>query len=287
MTNAVITEPAKLLKGGNKMTLLTELKPFDLHLHTYASDGIYSPAEMVRKASEAGIKTIAITDHDTLAGIEEAQRTGEKFGVRVIPGVELSTKYDGKSVDILGYNVSANDTLNDVLIGLRDGREDRALRIIKKFTEIKMPITMDDIREFSQGGVIARPHIAKAIVKKGYISDYQSVFDNYLADGKPCAIEKVIISPQEGIDLIHQSGGIAVLAHPILTGDDDFIRELLSNFNFDGIEVWHRKQTKEDNERYKKMAKEFDLIMTGGSDFHNDEHQLGVFGFEKMEECVG
>ncbi len=269
------------------MTLLTELKPFDLHLHTYASDGIYSPAEMVRKASEAGIKTIAITDHDTLAGIEEAQRTGEKFGVRVIPGVELSTKYDGKSVDILGYNVSANDTLNDVLIGLRDGREDRALRIIKKFTEIKMPITMDDIREFSQGGVIARPHIAKAIVKKGYISDYQSVFDNYLADGKPCAIEKVIISPQEGIDLIHQSGGIAVLAHPILTGDDDFIRELLSNFNFDGIEVWHRKQTKEDNERYKKMAKEFDLIMTGGSDFHNDEHQLGVFGFEKMEECVG
>ena len=252
---------------------------FDLHLHTTASDGEFSPRDLVEKAKKAGLRSIAVTDHDTLAGIEEAQLAGREFGLQVIAGVELSTKYHGKSVDILGYGITEQSELNQTLSRMREGREDRAHRIIEKFTELGMPITIDDVIEFSKGGVIGRPHIAKAIVKKGYVSDFQTVFDEYLADGKPCALDKVVLSPKEGIDLIHRAGGQAVLAHPVHLHDDVLVEELLQKFAFDGIEVWHREQDPDDNKRYKQMAEEFNLLMTGGSDFHNDNHRLGQFGY--------
>jgi predicted metal-dependent phosphoesterase TrpH len=262
-----------------KLKSVIEAGRFDLHVHTKASDGEYSPTEVVKKAKEAGLKTIAITDHDTLDGIKEAQKAGKEFGVRVIPAIELSTKYKGKSVDILGYNITAGEELKSILSRLREGREERAKRIIEKFNDLGFSITLEDVMTFSEDGVIARPHIAKAIVKKGYITDYQTVFDDYLADGKPCAMDKMILTPKEGINLIHQAGGEAVLAHPVYIGDDHLVRELLT-FGFDGIEVWHRSQNKTDNEKYRRLADEFGLLMTGGSDFHNDNHQLGVFGFE-------
>ncbi|MFC0470066.1 PHP domain-containing protein [Halalkalibacter kiskunsagensis] len=252
---------------------------FDLHVHTKASDGDYTPTEVVRKAKEAGLKTIAITDHDTLNGIDEAQKAGERLGVQVIPAIELSTKYKGKSIDILGYNITAGEELKKILLRMREGREERAKRIIEKFDDIGFTLTLEDVKAFSEDGVIARPHIAKAIVKKGYVSDYQSVFDDYLADGKPCALDKMILSPTDGIRLINEAGGKAILAHPVYIGDDNMVRELLK-LGFDGIEVWHRSQDKTDNEKYQKMAEVFDLIMTGGSDFHHDDHQLGEFGFE-------
>lgn len=247
-------------------------------MHTTASDGEYRPAELVRKAAEQGIEIIAITDHDTLDGIEEARETGCELGIEVIAGVELSTKFEGKTVDILGYQLTKVDELQERLAKMRYARENRAQLIIDKFAAIQMPITMDDILEFSQGGVIARPHIAKAIVKKGYVSDFQTVFDEYLADGKPCAIDKTVISPEEGIELIHQAGGKAVLAHPVYLEDDAQIERLL-NFPFDGIEVWHRNHSVEDIQRFNAMADKYRLIKTGGSDFHNDDHRLGDFGY--------
>ncbi|AXI10105.1 PHP domain-containing protein [Oceanobacillus sp. 143] len=263
----------------NDLVKVIETGYFDLHMHTTASDGIYSPRDLVKKAHDAGLKTIAITDHDTLGGIDEAQQSGIKYGVNVIAGIELSTKYKGQSVDILGYNVSINNELTDILSQLRDGRVERALLIIKKFTELGMSITLEDVKQFSKGNVIARPHIAMAIVQKGYVADYQTVFDDYLADGKPCALDKLILSPKEGIDLIHRAGGKTVLAHPVLINDDNLVRELMQ-FPFDGIEVWHRMQNADDNARYKLIANEYHLLMTGGSDFHNDEHFLGQFGLK-------
>lgn len=262
-----------------KIDLLQVIKSgnFDLHVHTTASDGIYSPRDLVKKAQAAGLKTIAITDHDTLEGIKEARQAGLEYGVSIIAGIELSTKYKGKSVDILGYDVTENNELTGILSRMREGREQRALRIVEKFTELGMPITLEDVKQFSKGNVIARPHIAMAVVQKGYVPDYQTVFNEYLADGKPCALEKVILSVEDGIGLIHRAGGKAVLAHPRLLGDDDLARELMQ-FPFDGIEVWHRKHNKVDIARYQRLANEFQLIMTGGSDFHNDEHLLGQFG---------
>ncbi|HBX23512.1 MAG TPA: PHP domain-containing protein [Desulfotomaculum sp.] len=253
---------------------------YDLHIHTTASDGAYSPKEIVQKAFKLGLKTTAITDHDSIQGVNEAQQTGHELGIRVIAGVELSTKYKGKSIDVLGYNFSLdNKELNNRLASLSEGREGRALRIINKFVDLGMPISLADVKKFSGDGNIGRPHIAKAIVAKGYIKDLQTVFDKFLSDGKPAAIDKIIISPQEGINLIHKAGGIAVIAHPGLIDDDMLVHELMQ-FDFDGIEVWHRKHTKEDCERYLQIAEEYGLIMTGGSDFHNDEHELGQFFYK-------
>lgn len=250
---------------------------FDLHLHTTASDGIYSPRDLIKMAKEVGLKTVAITDHDTFEGLEEAMQAGIEYNVNLIAGIELSTKFKGRNVDILGYYVTENKELSEILSRMREGREKRALRIIEKFSELGMPFSLEDVKKFSQGNVIGRPHIAKAVVQKGYVADYQSVFNEYLADGKPCALDKLSLSVEEGIGLIHRAGGIAVLAHPKLLGDDELVRKLMQ-FPFDGIEVWHRKQNNDDNALYKQIANEFQLIMTGGSDFHHDEHSLGKFG---------
>lgn len=256
---------------------------FDLHMHTTASDGEYTPQELVQKAKGEKLQTIAVTDHDTLAGIAEATAEGKRLGMSVISGVELSTKEGKTSVDILGYGVTGSDELEETLSRLREGREDRAERILDKFAALGMPLSMKDVREFSKGGAVARPHIAKAVVKRGYVPDVQSVFDDYLADGKPCALDKVVLSPQDGIDLIHNAGGKAVLAHPVRLHDDALVEQLLRKYNFDGLEIWHRDQGTAEHARYRKLAHTYELTMTGGSDFHDDPHPIGHFGYHPSE----
>ncbi|WP_264739401.1 PHP domain-containing protein [Cytobacillus firmus] len=258
----------KIIKNGH----------FDLHLHTTASDGSFSPSEVVEKATEKGIKTIAITDHDTLDGIKEAMEAGKKLNVNVIPGIELSTKYKGKNIDILGYQIHESKELLAVLKKIQDYRENRAQLIVKKFCELGMTITEEDVQKHSKGEVIARPHIAKAVVEKGYAKNTQEVFDIFLGDGKPCAVDKMVLLPEEGIRLIHNAGGIAVLAHPSLIQDDLIVEELMQ-LSFDGIEVWHRKHQPDDIIRYKEIGKKYNKLMTGGSDYHNDDHSIGDFGF--------
>lgn len=261
-------------------TSIEELKGrFDLHIHTTASDGVYRPEQIVHKAKQAGIQTIAITDHDTLEGLDEALEAAARSGIQVIPGIELSTKYNGISVDLLGYNIQESAELNERLRQFRDVRENRALRIIERFTALGMPLTIEDVKAYRKGSVIARPHIAAAVVDKGYAASIQEVFDEYLADGKPCAVPKMVLTPEQGIELIHRAGGIAVLAHPALLGDDALAEELLDRYAFDGVEVWHRRHSAEDSRRYAQLAERYQLLVTGGSDFHSDEHRLGEFGY--------
>ncbi|MEH7324551.1 PHP domain-containing protein [Cytobacillus firmus] len=259
---------ASIIKNGN----------FDLHLHTTASDGIYSPSKVVEMAASKGLTTIAITDHDTMLGISEAREAGLKLGMTVIPGIELSTKYKNKNIDILGYNITQSKELLETLRKMKNHRENRAQLIIDNFCQIGMQITRDDVQKFSKGDVIARPHIAKAIVEKGFAQNVQEVFDLYLADGKPCAVDKLILLPEEGIRLIHQAGGLAVLAHPVLIRDETIIEALLE-LPMDGIEVWHRKHSIKDSTRYKALAEKYNKVLTGGSDFHNEGHTIGEFGF--------
>jgi 3',5'-nucleoside bisphosphate phosphatase len=260
------------------MRILNDCQPgtFDLHMHTTASDGIYSPKALVRKAKDCGLRTIAITDHDTLAGVDEAVSEGKAVGMDVIPGVEISTRYHGKGIDVLGYNIQDCLGLHNALASFREERKTRARRIIQRFEELGMPITLEDVKAFSQNGVIARPHIAKAIVAKGYVSDVQTVFDRYLADGKPAAVQKEVISTDEAVRWIKEAGGQAVLAHPVLLHDNNLVKQLLTK-GFDGIEVWHRHHRAADVQRYLDMADQYNLLVTGGSDFHSDEHTLGQF----------
>ncbi|WP_338787378.1 PHP domain-containing protein [Metabacillus sp. FJAT-53654] len=252
---------------------------FDLHLHTTASDGSFSPSEVVKMAAQKGLTTIAITDHDTLDGIQEAIETARKIGITIIPGIELSTKYKGKTIDILGYNIHETKELSSILQKMRKHRQNRCLLIVNKFCELGMTITLEGIQKYSKGNVIARPHIAKAVVDKGYAKDTQEVFDLYLGDGKPCAEDKMELSPSSGIELIHRAGGVAVLAHPLLIHDDIIVEELMQ-LAIDGIEVWHRKQSEEDSKRYKSLAEKYRKMMTGGSDFHNEAHEIGEFRFK-------
>ena len=251
-----------------------------MHIHTNASDGAYNPVEIVRKAKQARLKTIAITDHDTVAGVFEAYQEGEKIGVSVLSGVELSTKYHSFSIDVLGYGMRDLESFGSEIARFRYGRLDRAKAIIDKMNEIGMKLTLDDVYKHCEGEVIARPHIARAIVSKGYLPSVQSVFDLYLGDGKVCNVEKSYLSTIEAIRLISDFGGVAVLAHPALLKNNDLVKVILSECNFQGLEVWHSKHSQSDIKLYKNVAFQFGLILTGGSDFHNDEQKIGSFGHE-------
>lgn len=262
-----------------KIKNIIKNKKFDLHSHTTASDGELTPAQLVDLAYEKGLEVLAITDHDTLEGLVEAKERAKKYEIEIINGVELSTKYKGISVDILGYGVDKKEALELILKQAKIERENRAYRIIEKFNDIGMRITVEDVKEISGDGVYARPHIAKAIVKKGYVKTVQEVFDKYLADGKPCCIDKMVLTPKDAIELIHQSGGIASIAHPILLNDDQLLENMIQEHKFDAIEVWHSKQNKNDSKKYKNIAKKYNLIATGGSDYHNDLQTLSEFGY--------
>jgi 3',5'-nucleoside bisphosphate phosphatase len=249
---------------------------FDLHIHTTASDGDFTPAEVVVKAKLAEISTIAITDHDTLAGIAEANQVGEQLRIKVIPGVEITTRWQEKNIDILGYNIKKEEQLQQALSPFREARLTRAQRIIAQFTEWGMPLTLEDIKQQSGGGIIARPHIAKALVEKGYVATIQEAFHRYLADGRPAAFDKERVSIADGIKMIHQAGGVAVLAHPVYIKEITLMEEIIEQ-GLDGIEVWHRNHRREDVEVFLEIAKKHRLLITGGSDFHIEEHRLGQF----------
>lgn len=260
------------------MKILNQLPlgTFDLHIHTTASDGIYTPTEVVEKAKSTGLKTIAITDHDTLDGVKEAMEAAKQLDMTVIPGVEITTRFQGRNIDILGYEIKKIDWLQQKLASFREARLGRALQIIQRFCELGMPITLEEVKKFCGDGLIARPHIAQAIVARGYADTVQEVFDRYLADGKPASVPKKEISLQEGVRMIHDVGGIAVLAHPVYLNDVDLVEEIVQQ-GLDGIEVWHRNHSAEHIRIFAELADKYQLIVTGGSDFHRDEHQLGRF----------
>ncbi|SDW69444.1 hypothetical protein SAMN05444487_105151 [Marininema mesophilum] len=261
------------------MSILNDLIPgtFDLHIHTTASDGTLTPSEVVTLAKQSGLTTIAITDHDTLLGLAEASDAGQKHGIRIIPGIELSSRYEGHAVDILGYNLYQCDELEVTLVHFRKSRENRAQAILDRLNELGVNLTMDQVLTFAEGGSIGRPHIGRALVQHGYVPDLRAAFDLYLADDRPAAVPKRTLHPEEAIQLIHQAGGQAVLAHPALIRNDAIVQTLLQTYPFDGIEIWHRSHTLDDAGRYRALAKQLDLLITGGSDFHAPPHQLGKF----------
>ncbi|MBH8598407.1 PHP domain-containing protein [Thermoactinomyces sp. CICC 10523] len=260
------------------MKILNDLPlgTFDLHIHTTASDGRYRPAEILDLATKVGLKTISITDHDTLDGLREAISLAPAYDLTVIPGVEISTRWQSLSIDILGYNIRDLDLLHSRLAEFRENRKERAKKIIEKFCRLGMPITLEDVKKISGNGIIARPHIAQAIVVKGYAYDTKEVFNHYLGDGKPADVSKKELPLPEGIRMIREAGGVAVLAHPGYLKNHELIEEIIL-MGIDGIEVWHRQHGKREAKKFLQMAEQHDLIVTGGSDFHHDEHALGHF----------
>ncbi|GIO83760.1 PHP-like protein [Paenibacillus faecis] len=247
---------------------------YDLHTHTRASDGMNAPADNVRLAREQGLTGLAITDHDTVAGVREAMAEGERQSILVIPGVEISTRASGKDIHVLGYFIQTDDpVLLQRLASLRETREARNVQIIDKLNGLGISITLDEVkaglgRPLRPDESLGRPHIADALVRKGLAADMRDAFDRYLGEGKPGYASLPRISPEEAMGWIREAGGAPVLAHPGLYGDDELVETIVAKGGPAGIEVYHSDHGPEDEERYLALARRYGLIATGGSDYH-------------------
>lgn len=246
------------------------MKRCDLHLHTTKSDGIYSPRELVYFLYSKGIKLISITDHDSIEAIEESSIECEKLGMELIPGIELSADHNGEEVHVLGYFIDTkSNALSDYLTIFREARKERFLKMVEKLYSLGVDVKVD-ISGFEDEKSIGRPHLAREMVKQGYVSSMEEAFAKYLGDQGPAYVEKFKISVKEAIDIIHESGGVAVLAHPGLLKKMEDVINLSILSGIDGIEVFHPKNPKYVEEQLYEVAFKNNLIITGGTDFHGD-----------------
>ncbi|EJO5348010.1 PHP domain-containing protein [Clostridium botulinum] len=241
----------------------------DFHTHTNASDGRYSPKELVYLAKNEELDIISITDHDTTSGIEEALFYGNKLNIKVIPGIELSTTYNNCSVHVLGYFKGENyknKIIQDFEKYKKDYRKKRANKIVQKLkNHFDITIDFDKLME-STKGIVSRPHIAKAIVDAGYDYSWDYIFSNFIGEDCKAYVPNKTISTKEGIDLLKQCGAISVLAHPVLIKKINV--EDLFKLNFNGVEAIYYMNKPEDTIKFKNLAKKYNKIITGGSDFH-------------------
>ncbi|MDT8901380.1 PHP domain-containing protein [Anaeroselena agilis] len=240
----------------------------DLHVHTTASDGRYTPEEVWAQATRAGLGHLAITDHDTLDGfLALVGRTAG--GPVLIPGIEFSTDLPACEVHILGYIFNPADAeLNRQLALIAGDRLTRAERMVAKLADLGYPVAYDRVLAIAgASSSVGRPHVAHALVEEGYFPDVAAVFDTVLERGKPGYVPHYKLTPAGTVALIKNAGGLAVLAHPGLVGDDAVVRAMLE-LGIDGIEAYHPSHDKEATARYLAMADEYGLAVTGGSDFH-------------------
>ena len=248
----------------------------DLHTHSTASDGSYRPAEVVRLAKVAGLKAMALTDHDTTDGLPEAVAAGAELGVEVIPGVEISAQFIDDTMHILGYFLDfRSGKLAERLAVLKQARKERNPKIVAKLNALGIPITMEQVERASGGGQVGRPHIARALLESGYVSSMQQAFDIYLKNGGKAYVEKFRFPPAEAMDMIREAGGVPVLAHPFTLGlgSASALKEVLLDLKdqgLAGVEIFYADHSPEQEALYLKLAQELGLLVTGGSDFHGN-----------------
>ncbi|MBT3363241.1 MAG: PHP domain-containing protein [Chloroflexi bacterium] len=249
----------------------------DLHLHTTASDGSLTPAQLIKRAADQDIRVIAITDHDSVEGIPEATLAAKNYKqLTVIPGVEISTDVPGNEIHVLGLFVDyANQQLQAELTRLRVSRQMRAENMTAKLNGLGLSIEYERVLQLADGASVGRPHIAKALLEKGYISDFREAFDKYIGRNGPAYAEREKMLPQEAVKLIAQTGGLPVLAHP---ADIENLEELLPLYKKNGligIETYYHGYSMKTIDWLSQLANNHGLITTGGSDYHNDNGDAG------------
>jgi predicted metal-dependent phosphoesterase TrpH len=262
---------------------MTTTEIYDLHCHSTASDGALSPAELVRRARLQGVTALALTDHDTTAGLAEARAAAAEAGIRFIDGIELSTTWQGKCLHIVGLGVDpAYPPLAEAIRNLQSTRLNRAEQIALKLEKKRIPGALEAVQKAAGKGMITRTHFADFLLSQGYVSTQQEAFDRYLAKGKPAYVPTPWAELEIGIDWLRQSGGIAVLAHPTrydLTAS--WIRRLLTEFKAAGgqaIEVVTGRSSNEEIKLVGDYARRFELAGSTGSDFHNPANQWVELG---------
>ncbi len=242
--------------------------PADLHVHTTASDGTASPAEVVRLARAAGLDAIGITDHDTVAGVAPAREAARGQDLEVVPGIEISTDYQGREVHVLGYYVDeAHAAFREQLDRLVAARARRVERMVDRLRALGLAVTVEDVRRVVGEAAPGRPHVAEALVRLGIVPHWQEAFARLIGRGCPAYVPRETITPVEAVRLVRLAGGVAVLAHPGVAGADHLIPELVRQ-GLGGLEVYHPEHTPAEISHYLALAAAFRLLVTGGSDFH-------------------
>lgn len=246
----------------------------DLHTHSTASDGSMSPTALVRHAKERRLEAVALTDHDTVEGLEEALAAGSQEGLEVVPGIEISAEYPDSTLHILGYYMDfKNQAFLDSIAVLQEARNNRNPAIIKKLQDLGIDITLEEVAIEAETGQIGRPHFAQVLLKKGYIKNPREAFEKYLAKGKPAYMDKFRFQPAEAIGHIRKAGGIPVLAHPFTikykgAEEIEAIIAQMVDWGIMGIEAYYSEHSDTQVRLYKDLAEKYGLVITGGSDFH-------------------
>ena len=256
----------------------------DLHVHSTASDGKLIPEAIVRKAAELGLRVISLTDHDSIAGIVPALKAVKAFpGLTFIPGVEISTDLADGEVHILGYFIDYTDpALEKSLEKFRDSRFGRGRGMVEKLAALGIDIDWSRVQEIAGDGAIGRPHIARAMLEKGYITTFEEAFDKYIGHGGPAYVEREKMTPEEAVALIVRSKGLPVLAHPFTVKDPEAMVRQLKPAGLVGIEAYYKDNTAAETEATLKLAKKYGLIPTGGTDYHGigDSSEVRLGGVE-------
>lgn len=260
----------------------------DLHTHTTASDGTLTPAQLVRLAAEEGLRVLAITDHDSTASLEEAMQEAQQWGLEIIPGVEINTDIPQGEIHILGYFIDYQDKkFQSELARLRAGRVERGQAMVEKLRALGAPIRWERVQELAGGEVVARPHVAQALVESGFVPTYQEAFDKYIGRNGPAYVERLRLSPEGAAKLILQAKGVPVLAHPYLY---DRAGNRLDSLNLEqvlpslcdaglvGLEAYYAFYPPEATASLLELAQRFNLVATGGSDYHGRPNTFGDIG---------
>jgi predicted metal-dependent phosphoesterase TrpH len=243
----------------------------DLHTHSTASDGLYAPAELLQRASAAGLRILALTDHDTTNGIAEARQAAQALDMELIPGIEINTDIGGREVHVLGYFPEyERPAFQEVLQILRDAREMRGQRIVEKLNQQGVHISWERVRELAKG-TVGRPHIAEALMEAGYVQTVAEAFEKYIGSNCPAYVPRYKLAPEDAIHFIASANGLPVMAHPFTQPGVEILRERLASMcqaGLVGIEAYYGPYTPEQVQTLVELANQYNLIATGGSDYH-------------------
>ena len=260
------------------MDSLSIAYPIDLHTHSLRSDGALSPADLIRRAADRGVSVLSLSDHDTLAGVAEAVAAGDALGVRVIPASELNTESEWGDAHVLGYFIDpADQPLEARLRWLRENRGRRIELMVEKLNQLGYSVSLDRVLEIAQGGALGRPHLAEALLEKGYVRSYEESFDTILAKGSPAYVARVGLSPLEAVALVLTHDVVPSLAHPgTVVGLEALLPKMVAA-GLAGIEAYYGEHSPEMTERCLALARTHGLVPTGGSDFHGrGEHGVDL-----------
>jgi len=254
----------------------------DLHIHTSLSDGVLSPSDLVGRLKRSKLTAVAITDHDTLDGSVEVQSLLSDSRIELVSGVELSVIHGDDDLHILGYLFDlGNGPLNQLLVEFQQSRDTRARKIVEELADLGLKMPFDEVRKVARGSSIGRPHIAETLYRLGLTRSYLEAFHKYIGKGCPAYVPKTKLEPDKAIQMIHQAGGLAVLAHPVIDKAEKHL-DMLVDLGLDGLELYHYSAKRKDRQRLKKAAEKRNLLLTGGSDFHGRDGTENTLGRSKV-----